>query len=162
MPSSTESEIIEAPPTKEGFGLEDLLKLTDENKDPREKAYVELVHNLFDIDKLLMIARLKRYDHISVLRNFIIADFFVDYYNRCSVKFTFKPIDSPPFYIRETKYKYPKDRKDIDDKYNDFIKKIMMITISEDGLGRAEILDALKPMNEELSLKDKIKQRLPM
>lgn len=139
-------EVVEVAQPKEGnFDLENFMaSVAGQQEDPKSKAYVELVKILYDDKKLLMISRLSKNQQTAILKNFIISDFFVEYYNNCGVKIKLLPTDEPPFYKRELTYNYPDIEEVIKTRYKGFMDKVMSITISEDGKGRDEAIQILR------------------
>lgn len=56
------------------------------NRDPREVAYSKLVDYLYDTEKILMVIRSNAERADVILKNYILVDFYQNYYSNCEVE----------------------------------------------------------------------------
>ncbi len=150
-------EEIQAPsPALPSFGMDDLLRVIQDSKDPREIAYTKLVDHLWNKDKLMMISRLDRELFYYSVKNLIIIAFFQKYWCEAEAKITLKPIDTPPYYEQDVEYVYPYDNGRINPEYKTMIENIWELTISKGGLGRSEILKLIDRSGSDMGVKDQL------
>jgi len=134
-------------------GINDLMQMMNERKDPKEQLYLEMGQNLFDESKLMMIARLKGSEMEFILKNIIVIDFYQRYFNNCSATITLKPIKEYPYYEKILKEYKPDPNKVLDKVYDRFVNKIMKLTLSREGKSRGEIIQVLGAVKNQMEEK---------
>lgn len=120
----------------------------------REKTQSDAVKQLFDDSKLKMISRLSKGGYVpagAILKMIILSNFYVRAWSGIRLKFTAVKINDPPFY-RLT------EKLEVDDLkgrsvwlatcYDDLISDVLRLSISVGGLGRAEMVDIVKSLNQ--------------
>lgn len=133
-------------------GIQDLIK---DSKDPREMAYSMLVHYLWDRDKLKMISRLDGDQITQIVKSLIIMSFYQKYWTERDCIISLKPLEKPPYYVKEINYYEPDYQNNYDPAFKETINDIMELLISKGGMGRSEIIDILNYAEKEMSMKER-------
>lgn len=164
-------------------------KITGE-KDVRELAYAKLSEALFDADNLLPVARLNEDNAEVILKNYILVDFFQDYYSmiECKIKIKAMPIQDEVCICIEEKEpdkdciichgkgkvkgfpEYEMDikaNKDSDDlkamrlkAYPNLITNLEKISIAWKGQSRNEILKILQGSSDVMNKKEQLQDMI--
>ena len=132
------------------FSLDDFYKAMEKNQDVKDVALSNMVDTLFSDEKLFMIARLDKNLAYYMVKHIIIKNFFYTYYTDCSVGIEIKKTSEYPFYYVEYTQKIPK-QQDLKGSYDEFMKRILQITISFEGKGREEIISIIKALREDIA-----------
>ena len=155
---------VQTPPPMTGaglnFGFDDLMKVIQDSKDPREVAYTQLVNHLWDRTKLKMIARLDKELFFYSVKNLIVIAFFQKYWCQAEAIITITPIDEPSLYRVDVKYIYPYDDGKLDPEYMNMVSDIWELTISKSGLGRSEILKLIDRSGDDMSVKENLQRMI--
>lgn len=133
-------------------GLGDIEDLLKGRQDPLDLMAEKLVEVLFDKKNLLMTSRLDRNYAKMIIRNSIVNDFYLAYYSRCKVVIEIESISVPPYYRKKEVIIDTPNKNDVYKRIlNDLNDKLLMITISEGGKGRVEVVDIIKGLIGEVA-----------
>jgi len=131
-----------------GDSLKDFFTKFADVSEPKDKILTDMSHMLFDEEKLLMIARLDKNLAFYIVKHYIILIYFYRYYNVSKVIIKTEESDEYPFYKIKPEYNYPEHNVLIES-YEEFIKKLLQITISFDGGGREDIKQIIEALFRE-------------
>lgn len=138
---------------KAGKRIDRINQLMSESKNIFEKTFGDSINKLFDKESgnLKMIARLNPELTYYIVKHLLVLNWYAEYWNKLSVDFKIIPTLDYPGWKVDVKYngdsallaKY-------NTAYKDFIDDLLMLTISQNGLGRTELLGAIGAAEEKM------------
>jgi hypothetical protein len=138
---------------KAGKRINEVNRLMSESKNIFEKTFGESITKLFDKKdgNLKMIARLNNELTYYIVKHLLVLNWYATFWNKLSVNFTIIQTKKYPFW--EVHREYIGDSlliEKYDNAYRDTIDDLLMLTISQGGLGRTELLQAISAAEEKM------------
>lgn len=158
--------------------LATLMGMTEESVDAREGVLKEVAKILYDEAKIYMVARLSRERTEHIIKNVIVLTFYQKFYKDlkpetirltkdnlmkclCKRKCSFcngKPLNTETMYAKTVA-----NEKILEEKFKDyfeqFIKDMLKLTVSEDGAGRKEAVQIVLNQQQQLDKERILEQR---
>lgn len=138
---------------KAGRRINEVNRLMSESKNAFEKTFGESITKLFDKKdgNLKMVSRLTSELTYYIVKHLLVLNWYATYWNKLAVNFSIVKTKKYPYW--EVKREYIGDSlllEKYNNAYNDTIDDLLMLTISQGGLGRTELLQAVSAAEDKM------------
>lgn len=144
---------------KKNIKLDDILGSITQAEDTKEKVLNDMTSYLFNDDKIYMIARLDKELAFYIVKHVIIKEFFLMYWNQCNIKIEIIKNNDYPYYEIIKNITYP-TKEELVKSYDNYIYRLLQITISFQGKGRDEIISIIKSVYQQIEFEETEKRGL--